>query len=51
MARAACADEFMRAAQDAVTLARGQTGKRQDGDEALAACRQLVVAFNALVLD
>jgi hypothetical protein len=48
MAQVSCADEFMRTAQDVVTLARGQTGKRQDSDAALAAYRQLVVAFNAL---
>jgi hypothetical protein len=41
----------MRAAQDVVTLARRQSGRRQDGDTALAAYRQLVVAFNALVVE
>jgi serine/threonine-protein kinase len=51
MAQVSGADEFMKAAQDVVTLARRQTGKRQDGDAAFAAYRQLVVAFNALVVE
>ena len=51
MAQVSAADEFMKAAKDVVTLARGQTGKRQDGDAASAAYRQLVVAFNALVVE
>ena len=51
MAQVSGADEFMRATQDVVALARGQTGKRQDGDAAFAAYRQLVVAFNALVVE
>jgi len=50
MAQISGGDAFMRAAQDVVTLARSQTGKRPDA-AALAACRQLVVAFNALALD
>ena len=51
MAQVSGADEFMKAAQDVVALARGQTGKRQDAAAALAACRQLFVAFNTLVVE
>jgi hypothetical protein len=51
MAQVSGADEFMKAAQDVVTLAHGQTGKRQDAAAALAACRQLFVAFNTLVVE
>jgi hypothetical protein len=51
MAQVSGADEFMKAAQDVVTLTRGQTGKRQDAAAALAACRQLFAVFNALVVE
>jgi serine/threonine protein kinase len=51
MAQVSGADEFMKAAQNVVTLAHGQTGKRQDASAALAACRQLFTAFNALVVE
>ena len=51
MAQVSGADEFMKAAQNVVTLAHGQTGKRQDTAAALAACRQLFAAFNTLVVE
>ena len=51
MAQVSGADQFMKAAQTVVTLAHGQTGKRQDAAAALASCRQLFEAFNALVVD
>ena len=41
----------MKAAQDVVALAHGQTGKRQDAAASLAACRQLFAAFNTLVVE
>jgi ABC-type transporter Mla subunit MlaD len=51
MAQVSGADEFMRAAQNVVTLAHGQTGKRQDAAAALAACRQFLAAFNTVVVE
>ena len=42
---------FMKAAQNVVTLAHGQTGKRQNAAATLAACRQLLAAFNALQVE
>jgi hypothetical protein len=49
-ARLAGADAFATAAQELVTLARSGTGKRSAA-AALAACRRLFAAFNALVLE
>ena len=51
MVQVSGADEFMKAAQNLVTLTRDQTGKRQDAAAALAACRQLFAVFNALVVE
>ena len=51
MARLSGADAFTRAAQTVATLARSQAGQRQDIDAAFAACRQLLAAFNALVVE
>jgi hypothetical protein len=51
MAQVAGADAFLQAAQSVVALARGQTGKRQEAAAAIAACRQLLTAFNALVVE
>jgi hypothetical protein len=51
MARTSGADAFTRAAQTVVALARGQAGRRQDAAAALTACRQLLAAFNALVVE
>ncbi len=51
MAQVSGATAFMKAAQDVVTLAQGATGERPAGTAALAACRRLIAAFNALVVD
>ena len=49
MAHVTGADEFMKAAQEIVALAKGESGRRSE--VAFAACRQLVTAFNALVTE
>ena len=49
MAQVTGAAEFMAAAQEVGALAQGAAGKRAGG--ALVACRQLLDAFNALVVD
>jgi hypothetical protein len=51
MAQVSGGDEFMRSAQEVVALARGESSKRADTAAALAACRQLLTAFNALVVE
>jgi hypothetical protein len=51
MARVAGVDDFMKAAQEIVVLAKGEGAKRSETAAALAACGQLVTAFNALVLE
>jgi hypothetical protein len=51
MAQVSGGDEFMRSAQEVVALARGESSKRPDTAAALAACRQLLTAFNALVVE
>ena len=51
MARTAGADAFTSAAENVMALARSHGGKRPNKTAALAACRQLVTAFNALVVD
>jgi serine/threonine protein kinase len=51
MARVSGADGFMSSAQDVVALARGESSKRAEAAATLAACRQLLNAFNALVVE
>jgi serine/threonine protein kinase len=51
MAQVSGADEFMKSAQAIVAFARGESSKRAEAAAALAACRQLLTAFNALVVD
>jgi hypothetical protein len=51
MAQVAGGDAFLRAAQEVVTLARGEPGRRSESAAALVACRQLIAAFNALVVE
>jgi serine/threonine protein kinase len=49
MAHVAGTDEFIKSAQQTIALAKGESGKKSEA--ALAACRQLVTAFNALVVE
>jgi hypothetical protein len=51
LAQLSGADEFMKSAQAIVALARGESSKRAEAAAALAACKQLLTAFNALVVD
>jgi serine/threonine protein kinase len=51
MARVSGADGFMSSAQDVVALARAEPSKRAESAATLAACRQLLNAFNALVVE
>jgi hypothetical protein len=51
MARTTGANDFMKAAQDAIAVVRPTDGKPHSEFAALGACRRLVVAFNALVVE
>ena len=51
MAQVSGANEFMRSAQDVSALARGESSKRAEAAAAFAACKQLLTAFNALVVE
>jgi len=51
MAQIEGADAFVKAAQDMVALVQGESGKRSEVAPALAACRQLLTAFNSLVVE
>jgi serine/threonine-protein kinase len=51
IARTAGATDFMKAAQDAIAVARPTDGKPRSEFAALSACRRLVAAFNALVVE
>ena len=51
MAQVSGADAFMKAAQDVVALAQSESGKRSQVASAIAACTQLLTAFNALVVE
>ena len=51
MAQVSGADAFTKSAQDVVALARSESGKRSNSAAALADCRQLLGAFNALVVE
>ena len=44
-------DAFMTSAREAAELARSDSGRRSDPAAALAVCRQLLTAFNALVVE
>jgi serine/threonine protein kinase len=44
-------DEFLKSAENAVALAKGEPGKKYESAATLAACRQLVTAFNTLIVD
>ncbi len=49
VAQVSGADELMQSAEEVVALAQGESGKRSDAG--LAACKRLVAAFNALVIE
>jgi hypothetical protein len=51
IARTAGATDFMKAAQDTIAVARPSDGKPRSEFAALSACRRLVAAFNALVVE
>ena len=51
MARTTGANDFMKAAQDAMAVVRPTDGKPRSEFAALGACRRLVAAFNALVVE
>ncbi|HEX7597804.1 MAG TPA: hypothetical protein VF518_06290, partial [Polyangia bacterium] len=51
MARTTGANDFMKAAQETIGLARPSDGKPRSEFAALSACRRLVAAFNALVTE
>jgi hypothetical protein len=51
MARTAGANDFMKAAQDAMAVVRPPDGKPRSEFAALSACRRVVAAFNALVVE
>ena len=51
MARTTGANDFMKAAQDAMAVVRPTDGKPRSEFAALGACRRLVAAFNALVME
>lgn len=51
MARTEGANDFMKAAQDTMAVVRPTDGKPRSEFAALSACRRLVAAFNALVVE
>ena len=51
MARTTGANDFMKAAQDTMAVVRPTDGKPRSEFAALGACRRLVAAFNALVVE
>jgi hypothetical protein len=51
MAHVEGGDAFVKAAQYVVALVQGESGKRSEATPALAACRQLLTAFNSLVVE
>ena len=51
MARMTGANDFMKAAQDTMAVVRPTDGKLRSEFAALGACRRLVAAFNALVVE
>ena len=51
MAQDSGAKDFVSASQELWTLAGGQTGKRPDAATSLAACRRLIAAFNAVIVE
>jgi serine/threonine-protein kinase len=51
LARTTGANDFMKAAQDTMAVARPSDGKPRSEFAALGACRRLVAAFNALVVE
>jgi serine/threonine protein kinase len=51
MARTTGANDFMKAAQDTMAVVRPADGKPRSEFAALGACRRLVAAFNALVVE
>jgi predicted RNA-binding Zn ribbon-like protein len=51
LARTAGSNDFMKAAQDTMAVARPSDGKPRSEFAALSACRRLVAAFNALVVE
>ena len=51
MARTEGANDFMKAAQDTMAVVRPTDGKPRSEFAALGACRRLVAAFNALVVE
>ncbi len=51
MARTTGANDFMKAAQDTMAVVRPTDGKPRSEFAALSACRRLVAAFNALVVE
>ena len=51
MARVSGAEEFTKAAQELVALARNESGKKLNTSVAFATCRRLIAAFNALVVE
>ena len=51
MARTTGSNDFMKAAQDTMAVVRPTDGKPRSEFAALGACRRLVVAFNALVVE
>jgi hypothetical protein len=51
MARISGSEEFTKAAERLIELARSSSGKKSSEGAGLEACRQLLTAFNALVVD
>jgi hypothetical protein len=51
IARVTGVSDFMQAAENALSLARGQANKKPSEFAALDACRRVLAAFNALVLE
>jgi len=51
MARTTGANDFMKAAQDTMAVVRPSDGKPRSEFAALSACRRVVAAFNALVVE
>ena len=51
LARTTGANDFMKAAQDTMAVVRPTNGKPRSEFAALGACRRLVAAFNALVVE
>jgi hypothetical protein len=51
IARTTGVSDFMQAVENALSLSRGQANKKPSEFAALDACRRVLAAFNALVLE